>query len=900
MSTRWGWRLRVERTRLAQSVRAPRLLANPRLGFAVLAGAWVGAVAFGLLSGAGKTLTTLAGGILNTALVSLVFGAFLYLGSNRRIAGRVRTTARRSPHVLLDSRRPGHDATGTIRETLYADLAQELVEVPPPSPQVIVGPVGSGKTTVLVGLARFLAERGMVPVYVPLRGQASLDFLALAHDRFLELVDEHVGTVADGERVWRWLCRSRRLVVLADDVDESRPEGDAGYALREALRVARRRGLALAVTSRPLGIPDSVAMTAVALSPLSHEQATAEALAAVEPCAERTEREVCRLVEAGEVGEAPFYLQAVAELAQVGALPAPAPTRHATRAALLAAYADAVVARRLRRETPLGAKERSATVAALRTLALQEIDSAGVEIPLARAAAAIGGHDPLLTIDAAERLELLERGPGCVRFAHDVVQAHLAAALLRDDPERLRRLSETATTPRALSAVLLAAAGTADDAVAETACAGLLAGAAARGGDWGLVLVRTAADVIQGTASAQLREQVIVAARPYAPADEAGVAPTCVAGSLTKLATVPRLARLGTGEAWHLLWDFTNDPDYAVKWAAACELRAHATVAYAELRDRFGDYLADARVLQARRPPEQVDDWRDREVFRLKMLGWVLPSLGTRLAAAGEAQLAEQADEQWDELARLERAPVTCQKGLEASVAQGLKADAWEIRVAGSAVPPARVELARRRVETMLEAPGAFWYSRIQLVHALALLAGAGEARRADARRTLERIAAATGEHPFTAEAARLALRSIGAAAWRRDVWDDEGVVVSGRCKLSAEAAQLVADVVLVLDLNEQGDEAQRARFGTRDELPHCLSASPDRAEILGERGCSCDFGLCPYERSASESATRDLSKAFCRQQRHVAKRRTPKRRQRISKARLAAFWQGMEERARV
>src|SRR5215218_5610879 len=88
-------------------------------------------------------------------------------------------------------------------------------------------------------------------------------------------------------------------------------------------------------------------------------------------------------------------------------------------------------------------------------------------------------------------------------------------------------------------------------------------------------------------------------------------------------------------------------------------------------------------------------------------------------------------------------------------------------------------------------------------------------------------------------------------------IWDDEGTVVGARCGLSNEAAQLVGDITLALNLNEQGSEEQREKFGTRNDLPHCLSTSPDRGEILGTTSClrECPFDLCPYYRPATETA---------------------------------------------
>ena len=273
---RWRWRWRVSYPRLTQSLRGRALFSNPRIGFISLILGWLVAIAFGL-GAADRTLQVFAGAVLNTALISLTFGVLLYFGSNRRLARRVRTIAG-PPELLVAADLTPEQIPRGAHSDVYADVAEDLIEVAPVGPQLIVGEAGSGKTSALVGVAGFLAERGMVPVYVSLRGVEELDFLELGRQRFLDHVEEHLATEADGARVWRWLLRSRRVVVLADDLDQAGPaksaDDDDKHAVRRALDASRRRGLALAVTARPVGIPQGLALSAVTLRPLTDDLAT--------------------------------------------------------------------------------------------------------------------------------------------------------------------------------------------------------------------------------------------------------------------------------------------------------------------------------------------------------------------------------------------------------------------------------------------------------------------------------------------------------------------------------------------------------------------------------------------------------------------------------------------------
>ncbi len=249
---------------------------------------------------------------------------------------------------------------------------------------------------------------------------------------------------------------------------------------------------------------------------------------------------------------------------------------------------------------------------------------------------------------------------------------------------------------------------------------------------------------------------------------------------------------------------------------------------------------------------------------------------------------------------------------LEAEVAQGFRSDALrhaqhpENNVSG----PGWVTLNRELVAGICVEHARFWYARIALYQALALYAVAG----ADAQQTLDLFArhmrrGGRDRHPFTRRAARLARAAVRrselrSGRWLSYLWGDEGKDTRRRAtQLSPGAAQLLADVTVLLNLNQTSPEDRQDAFAHMQTLPYCLSGSRDRSEILGE-GCPsrCGWGLCPYRQPPPDEpdAHRGVRRAFCRQQREIALRRRPPWQHAIHRSKLREFWREMETRART
>lgn len=248
---------------------------------------------------------------------------------------------------------------------------------------------------------------------------------------------------------------------------------------------------------------------------------------------------------------------------------------------------------------------------------------------------------------------------------------------------------------------------------------------------------------------------------------------------------------------------------------------------------------------------------------------------------------------------------------LESAVAQGFRSDALRHALSpGRNVGPGWVTCNRALVAGPCLDHATFWYSRLALFQALALYAIAG----ADSQETLDVFSrhlhrGGRDRHPFTQRAARFARAAVRrnqlhSERWIAYLWGDEGKDTSQRAaQLANRTAQLLADVTVLLNLNENSPEDRQDAFAQMQTLPYCLSSSNDRSEITGE-GCPsrCGWGLCPYKQPPPDepNAHRGVRRAFCRQQRELALRHKPPWQRSIHKRKLREFWRKMETHSRT
>ena len=297
---------------------------------------------------------------------------------------------------------------------------------------------------------------------------------------------------------------------------------------------------------------------------------------------------------------------------------------------------------------------------------------------------------------------------------------------------------------------------------------------------------------------------------------------------------------------------------------------------------------------------------------------------------------------------------------LEVALAQGFKYAANRRFRHPHARPATRDYMAEQAIEMLRRA--RFWFTQLTLIHALCLWempdpkisaddetgrrgngsnAAEGQVHRhgsnpeATVGHWLE--LARNGKHPFVAEAGRLAVEALKTRHPERFLWIDESGVVSsvgsraaqaakdrkhhlwippsaGWAALDPRAQQLVADVLLLLNLAERGegpDEIERRlRRVEVNTLPLCFTRNRDPLDpkttiggLSRAPGSNCIDGcghhLCPYPPYGVQPYRSELSEAFCRGQQTLLNRGLSAPWQTMPRGGLKRFWAQMADRAR-
>jgi hypothetical protein len=856
-------------------------------------------------------------GLLGNLITAVVLGALAYLWfsfwTGHRATRNLIKIARSSPELLFTYAPDIGSAEHVFgRDQLITDVAVSLRQPDGVGPQIVAGHSGTGKTTFLLALANHLAaEYSVLPIVLSLRDSdndlESADFSDLAIKRFGELIDRYTKTEGDAEKLWRWMRTKRKIVVLADDLDRN-PAASANLyktRIRLALDAARRRDLPLVLTSRPAGLPPDLREPVIDLNaqPLDDEAPEGEVRPSTAYVLRRAgrpdddahaRRRVEKNVEAGKLLDNAYYLTLLARVLRAGLLEDP-PTgdKYAARLDLLNAER-----RRLCGGGALPVEEREG-----REGALEEVeDLAAAWLAPGKSGFEDGWVD---AVRHGERFGLLSLDEGGnPQFEHEVLHAyHASWAIVRGDLSWVTALAKRPSSPRVQLALVLASANKkVDDRFRHRAVEKLLDDSGASTADQKLLRAVGAAEIARAGRFSGCDREIVESCTEARPA----------AGSVAKRAALEQLARLEGRAAIEALWVYAEDDDYQTRWKAVrwlvkrCSIDADAAesegmrhprgpAAYDILDPTIEEELSAAARLVAK--GKRSDDW-EPPIPRLKKLAWMLPALRTRAEGESRARI----DAHLRTLIELEAGGITLQRGLEASLAQGFKIDA-RLNPKAPLDPDAKEMLGQ----------AVFWYSQLNLVHALALRMAHDKGSDAD---SVKEVVAAIGNglfglelHPMLSSAAKLCGKGLQGPAGterlrrlERFVWEDEGVVVSGRpAGLDPQAAQLVGEITVLLNLNETGDAGQREKFGEASTLPHCLGRSRRRREL--QIGCprDCRFGYCPFQPARDRiSAHREISRAFCGDQRLRAGWLAASRSSSgASRSGLRDFWAWLEAQAR-
>jgi hypothetical protein len=422
-----------------------------------------------------------------------------------------------------------------------------------------------------------------------------------------------------------------------------------------------------------------------------------------------------------------------------------------------------------------------------------------------------------------------------------------------------------------------------------------------------------------------------------------------------------------------------KESSYRIRLAAAQAIGRGGAVAFQEIRPKLaepgqsdegpqgGDENGKHRshqILRGRAANAAFAASADGEAqWAQQVSAWLAPLLLASIGAAGgdqgpgpAYQDGEQYLRQWRQCVRLDGRLTISQ---EIALAQGFKYAANRRYGQVHSRPAVLGQLQAEALEMLKHA--RYWFSQLTLIQALCLWeiqAGEWTADGQDwnpdaiVNHWLEEIRAGQardgrgdrGIHPFVQAAAVLAARALETGHPERFLWMDESDLVTrvgssqevtdaqarrhdqwiqpsmGWSGLDRHAQQLVADVLLLLNLAERGEQPDKIEQwlerANRDILPPCIrrdreALKPDRTvgtATSNPPGSSClngcPFDLCPYPPKGQQPYRAELSEAFCRHQYMLLRRvrigRRTARWQGLRPSQMRAFWSEMANRARI
>jgi hypothetical protein len=761
------------------------------------------------------------------ALVSFMWTRYRQV--NRRYLQKVRKDA--SAFVPTATQIDGVVGRDGICEIIEDDLTDK-----DPRPQVVVGGMGTGKTALLVRLTERLADDDTIAVPVRLRdAREELSFLRLAKNRFIAHVRDWV-TAPEADRIWEKLCRNRRIVILADGLEEALLDTPGRTAaIHRAFEQAQEDKVPLVVTSRPDDVLAGLDAAFIRLEPLAACDAVdyilgeerADNGAADDSVAEVAE--VTEVAEIAEVAEAPFYLRVTRDLHRQGGLAGVRTDlgRLGLRVELLDRWTQCLLDGDLTPGVQLDDDERRDAIAGLESMAVVSLQENTLEVgfdqyrqsPYHRDVLE-EPRDPRFVGRAGERLNLVELVRDGVRFRHSIMQAYLGARILPDHLYRVDRRGLGAKLKKRVEALSLghpkAAGGPGvrffDRALDRSGTEFLisLVMCCERGDDRlrRRVLHRLVDEskkaerlhkpVVFDVLAAAYQVDIMVngrgrGGRTLGEATKknwngAGVAPPANGAQHefrlveAKMRALWSMALAGSREAYEALWDVClNEPRYRVRLRAALAVGGGGEAAAGALLPRIVEGSASRQRLARNVRASQPD------VRMGSVQGWILPLLAATTDPEEESSAKTRSVlKDW-----VKSAEGGLHLGVEGCLAQGLKFEANRLSTRRDATPPETRDFLVGLAVELLER-SSWWYSQVSLLQALTLWSLDPRLNQEhDLRGRIEGKANSKDDarknHPFVSEAAILCLDALDAAggtaiekfAWSSYVWMDEAAIVT-------------------------------------------------------------------------------------------------------------------------
>jgi hypothetical protein len=378
-------------------------------------------------------------------------------------------------------------------------------------------------------------------------------------------------------------------------------------------------------------------------------------------------------------------------------------------------------------------------------------------------------------------------------------------------------------------------------------------------------------------------------------------------------------------QVYRLLWDRREDRSYAARWQIVEAFALGGPKAFQAVGQNISKLMDDVERSLTEGPSGE-DRLEAKQLPQLSTIAKFLPSIAARLADGDDDDAYEKLRQLIELVNRLVAQGLGL--GVEASLAQGFRFAAP--RRGARVLDPLMFKqphssfsldgrpnrLARRPPAAFGSENRAFWYSRMNLLQAAArrhLTLSADNENRGLVGDIQDHLKKARRHetHPFVSAVAHLCLQATERPGDADSfIWEDESVeVASAATSLNATAHSLLADVVVALNMNEQGrHEGRRAEdrhesFATASRLPACFQGT-ERGRILsGQSACvgppSCGFGLCGYRPELAQTAAyRPICERFYDHQAQLArhKERLPWQHG-VDGDALASFWRAMGER---